>query len=274
MIRDALAALGVEGATTRPVHGGDIHEAWRVDPSDGPPVFVKTNARPLPRVFELEADGLRALRAAAPPTVGVPEVLGFGDHWLALSWIEQGRRRDDAGRLLGEGLAAVHRHTSPTFGWPEDNWIGSLPQPNGPLTDGVAFFAERRLQEQARTQPASVRRAVDAVCRRLPDLLPDEPPALVHGDLWGGNWTAGADGRPWIYDPAVHYGFREAELAFTRLFGGFPASFHEAYATVLPLENGFDDRIDLWNLYPLLVHANLFGGGYGARAEGIARRYA
>jgi fructosamine-3-kinase len=275
LIHGILAELGHDPkrCRTTPLHGGDIHQAWRIDPPSGERFFVKANNRPLARIFELEAAGLRALREAAEPLIRVPRVLAVGRHYLALSWIPVGRG-PDAGARLGAGLARLHRTTASTFGWAEDNWIGSLPQANDQEADLATFFGEQRLRSQAGHQSARLRARLDRLCDRLPDLLPmGEPPALLHGDLWGGNWASDGDGLPWIYDPAVHYGCREADLAFTRLFGGFPGSFYDAYQAAWPLEPGFEDRVDLWNLYPLLVHANLFGGGYAGQVEAILRRY-
>jgi protein-ribulosamine 3-kinase len=284
---DALAALGLDRSRcgTRSVHGGDIHAAWRVEADDGRLVFVKTNERPLPAIFDKEARGLDALRAACEADGGllrVPRALGSGEHFLALEWIdERGAGHGDPGRRLGEGLAALHRHGSDSYGWHEDNWIGSLPQPNDrmPAQRGCgAFYAARRLQAQSEQGAgrlgSSLRGRIDRFCARIDDFLPlpDERPALLHGDLWGGNWTVGVGGVPWIYDPAVHHGCREAELAFTRLFGGFPRSFYAAYEASFPLSPGFAGRVDLWNLYPLLVHANLFGGGYAGQVDSILRR--
>jgi fructosamine-3-kinase len=272
----------VPGARWRPVAGGDIHAAYLVDLADGRTVFVKKAHDPEPGMFEAEAAGLELLRSAAEGTaVGVPRVLGWAGGWLALERIELGRGDASAGRLLGEGLAAIHGSSTEEFGLDHDNWIGTLPQPNGQLgTDvgGAAFFAQRRLGAQLELGSrlgSDVRRAVEAVCARIDELLPvqEEAPALLHGDLWGGNWTADSAGTPWIYDPAVFYGCREAELSFTLLFGGFPPSFYESYEGAFPLLPGWRGRVDLWNLYPLLVHANLFGGGYGSQVLSIARRY-
>ncbi len=267
MIEQALEALGLTGARWTGVAGGDIHSAARIDGPEGP-LFIKYNLRPTPGMFAQEAEGLQALREAA---VGlrVPAVVGVGEGWLALEWIERGR---GGGEALGRGLAGIHRQTAKAFGWMADNWIGSLPQPNGWIDDLPTFFAERRLRAQAEGQPR-LRGLIERLCDKLPALLPDEPPALLHGDLWGGNWMADQDGVPCIYDPAVHFGCREAELAFTRLFGGFPPEFYAAYEEAWPLDPGFDERVDLWNLYPLLVHANLFGGGYAGSVEGICRRF-
>jgi len=285
VIRSILERLGHEPhhCSTARVGGGDIHDAYRVDTPQGR-VFVKTNDRPLPEIFQKEARGLEALAAACKVDglLSVPRVLGVGDDFLALAWIDEGRGAGaETGRRLGEGLAALHRHTSPTYGWTEDNWIGSLPQRNTPLPAGQGpgpFFASR-LQAQAqigrRRLGARLLASIDRFEQRAPELLPlmSDSPALLHGDLWGGNWMADEKGRPWIYDPATHHGCREAELAFTRLFGGFPESFYEAYDDAHPLEPGHQERIDLWNVYPLLVHANLFGGGYASRAETILRRF-
>ncbi len=266
LVQSALRELGLSGSSFSPVTGGDIHQAWRIEGSRR--IFLKGNARPLPGIFEREAEGLEALRAVG--SVGVPEVLGFGERWLALSWIERGR---GGGEELGRGLAAIHRETAPAFGWAEDGWIGSLPQPGGWEREVTAFFG-KRLLGLAGALDGGERRRLDRLIDRLPELLPDEEPALLHGDLWGGNWMADQAGRPWIFDPAVHFGCREAELAFTRLFGGFPEVFYSAYEATFPLQPGFEGRVDLWNLYPLLVHANLFGGGYAASVDRIVRRYA
>jgi len=278
----ALVALGHDPGACRvqAVGGGDIHRAWQVE-SAGQVFFLKDNTRPLPNIFRREADGLEALRKAAATAglVRVPQVLGVGDQFLALEWIEFGHNDDQrTERDLGAGLAAIHRHSSDDFGWSEDNFIGTLPQENGhvPQSRGCAtFFAQRRLQTQARLGsecfPSSVLDRLDRLCARIDEFLPlaDELPALLHGDLWGGNWAADSRAMPCIYDPAVHFGCREAELAFTELFGGFGRSFYAAYQHSYPLDPGYRSRVDLWNLYPLLVHANLFGGGYISRVDRI-----
>jgi fructosamine-3-kinase len=280
----ALRWLGLEAQSCRiqAVGGGDIHRAWRIEAA-GQRIFVKDNARPLPDIFRLEAAGLEALREAASATalLRVPEVLGVGDDFLALQWIDFSAGLSEAAEhLLGEGLAAIHQHSSERFGWDEDNYIGTLPQENAwlPREAGCArFFATRRLQVQSRLGasrfPAAVRSRLASLCERIDEFIPlgHEPPALLHGDLWGGNRAADADGVPWLYDPAVHFGCREAELAFTELFGGFGPAFYEAYQHHYPLDPGYRSRIDLWNLYPLLVHANLFGGGYIHRVDGILK---
>lgn len=287
MIKTALRDLGwsPDGCTITAVHGGDIHQASRVEVPGRAPLFIKCNRQPLPDIFAKEARGLKALRDACEQDGGlirVPEVVAFSDHYLALQWIERAAAQPETGRVLGEGLAALHHHSAPAYGWEESNWIGSLVQDNE-LVDASqgpgAFFASQRLAKQAdlgaARLPASLLRRLERLCERIDTAVPpsQERPALLHGDLWGGNWCSDASGGPWIFDPAVHYGCREAELAFTTLFGGFPTVFYEAYETLFPLEPDWRDRIDLWNVYPLLVHANLFGGGYAASAEAIVARY-
>jgi len=281
-----LAALGMPNASLVPIAGGDINQAFRVEHGDKR-LFVKTHHAPPAGMFAAEARALEALAEAAEPgPICVPSVISVGPRHLALEWIgdrpidpQANLAHRSTGRVavdLGVGLAAIHRRTAPSFGWSEANWIGTLPQPNPSLTGAAEFFAEARIQAQLALGPQLPRGArgrLDQLCARLPDLLPDEPPALLHGDLWGGNWTTDASGRPWLYDPASYFGHREADLAMTRLFGGFPSDFYAAYNEALPLQPGFDERVDLWNLYPLLVHANLFGGGYGSQADAIARRY-
>jgi protein-ribulosamine 3-kinase len=278
-----LDTLGLPDARLVPIAGGDINQAFRVEHADGR-LFVKTHRAPPPGMFEAEARSLAALSAAVEArVVCVPDVVSVGPDHLALEWIgdRPGPSASGAPRALGIGLARIHRQTAPTWGWDEDNWIGTLPQFNPllPGSDGpAAFFAAARIRAQVAmagpgTLPTGCPDRLERLCDRLRGLLPDERPALLHGDLWGGNWTTDGRGRPWIYDPASYYGCREADLAFTRLFGGFPPAFYTAYEGEFPLAAGFKERVDLWNLYPLLVHANLFGGGYGRQVDTIARRY-
>ncbi|MGD9572110.1 MAG: fructosamine kinase family protein [Thermoleophilia bacterium] len=277
-------ALGAEPVSARPVGGGSINRAARVALDDGREVFVKHHPEAPPGAFALEADGLRWLGVPGAPRV--PEVLAVGDapgaRFLALEWIADGGGGGaTAGEEMGRSLAALHRAGAPSFGWERDNVIGPLPQANDPLPDWAGFHAERRLLPMARAAadaggltPAGAAR-VEAVAARLPDLGgPPEPPARLHGDLWGGNAMLGAEGGPVVIDPAVYGGHREMDLAMMRLFGGFPASAFAAYEEEHPLAPGHEDRVELCQLYPLLVHAVLFGASYGASAERVARRYA
>ena len=287
MTQDVLRDLGhdPELCTLHPVAGGDIHQAFRVEPRGGTPFFLKTNPRPLDAIFDKEGRGLEALRSAASTSglLRIPQVLHCGTRYLVLEWIEPGRTGTQTAEDLGRGLAELHRNHATNYGWDESNWIGTLVQKNDrcPAEDGPApFFGRLRLLVQAEIGqdrlPRSLVRNLEALVPRLPDLLPGpdkEQPALLHGDLWGGNWMADSAGQPVLFDPAVYYGCREAELAFTRMFGGFSARFYAAYDEAYPLLSDWEGRVDLWNLYPLLVHANLFGGGYVDQAQRVVQRY-
>lgn len=272
--------IRLDAGSARPVGGGCINAAWRLDSSTGA-VFVKTNEPGALAMFEAESDGLRELGRSGG--VRVPEPLASGmtgdSAWLAMEWIEPGASRSDSERLLGEGLAVQHRATRSTFGWDRDNTIGSTPQENAPCDDWAQFFALHRLTFQLDLVEASGwggrlaaggRRLVEAVPLLLSGHQP--APALLHGDLWGGNWACDADGQPFVFDPAVYYGDREADLAMTRLFGGFGRDFYAAYESSWPVVPGAGLRMELYNLYHVLNHVNLFGAGYAGRAETIIRR--
>jgi fructosamine-3-kinase len=189
------------------------------------------------------------------------------------------RTDNTAGERLGQALAALHRITAPEFGWHRDNVIGATPQPNDPHSDWASFYRDMRLAPQLRLAsrngaPERLLKAgqklMDGVERFFADYTPS--PSLLHGDLWGGNWSALTDGTPVLFDPAVYYGDREADIAMTKLFGGFPESFYIAYGEAWPLDNGHIERVELYKLYHVLNHFNLFGGGYVAQAEGMLSR--
>jgi fructosamine-3-kinase len=269
------ALAGGPVAAVRRVAGGDINEAWQVEWEDGRRAFVKTRADPGPGEYAAEAAGLRWLGAAGG--LRVPDVLAVGEDFLELEWVDGGRL-DRAGALeLGRGLAAVHAAGADRFGADVPMRIGRLALHNDPAGTWAEFYVERRLRPLAAAAGLSPRggRALDRVCDRIADLAgPPEPPARVHGDLWGGNVLAGRDGRPWLIDPVAHGGHREVDLAMLALFGGPPAGVLDAYAEAAPLAAGWEDRVGLWQLFPLLVHAVLFGGGYAASVERVAVGYA
>jgi fructosamine-3-kinase len=252
------------------VAGGDINEAFRVELEDGARAFAKTRADAAPGEYATEAEGLRWL--AEPGGLPVPSVLGEAGDVLVLEWIDAGPRGDEAD--LGRGLALVHAAGARAFGGPRPLRIGPLELPNDPAPDWPSFYADRRLRPLLHALPASSAAVVERLCDRLPELAGDpEPPARLHGDLWTGNVLWGADGRPWLIDPAAYGGHREVDLAMLRLFGSPGAAFLDAYEEVSPLADGHAERVGLWQLFPLLVHAALFGGGYAASAERVARRY-
>jgi fructosamine-3-kinase len=267
--------------TVTPVAGGDINRALRAEAADGRTLFVKHGADAPDDVYRAEAEGLAWLAEARALPVPAVAAVGAAPGFLALEWIASAPAGRDHDERLGRGLARLHRHGAPRFGLLRDNHIGRLPQPNGALPDWPSFYAERRLHHMARLarDAGGLDRAaaalVERVCDRLPDLAgPPEPPARLHGDLWSGNAMTGPDGGPVLVDPAAYGGHREMDLATMRLFGGFSARVHAAYAEAWPLAAGHEDRVALWQLYPLLVHAAHFGGGYGRRAGEVAARYA
>ncbi|NGP53455.1 fructosamine kinase family protein [Thioalkalivibrio sp. XN8] len=280
----ALAAAGLRVApdSARPVGGGCIHRAWRLESATGP-VFLKTNAATAAWMLAAEADGLAGLAAAG--ALRVPAVLGHGVAaglaWLALEWLELHSPDAAAEAALGAGLAAQHRVAGPYFGWHQDNAIGASPQQNTPDDDWGRFFAEQRIGAQLELGrrhglPAGLLREGEALVARIPAWLAERQvaPALLHGDLWGGNRAADATGRPVVFDPATHYGDPECDLAMTRLFGGFGSAFYQAYDAALAPAPGRDWRLGLYQLYHVLNHANLFGGGYIDQARRLMSRLA
>lgn len=246
-----------------------------------PGTFVKrSSAADLAR-FEAEASGLAALRETG--AVRVPEVLRCGlvadEAVIELEWLDLFGLDRASGAALGRRLAELHRHTGESFGWPADNWIGGSPQLNGLRGEWSRFFAERRLLPQLEWAAANGmdRAHVDrglALAERVGAFFLDyrPKPSLLHGDLWGGNASALPDGTPVIFDPAVHYGDREADLAMSELFGGFPESFYAAYRLAWPLDAGYETRKTLYNLYHILNHFNLFGAGYLNQARRMIDR--
>ena len=277
---DFAAVLGEPVASAQRIGGGCINEGWRVDLESGERLFVKTRPEVAPGEYAAEADGLRWL--GEPDTVRVPEVRAVADDMLALEWIDEGSLDPAGAEDFGRGLAALHAAGADGFGWHAPIRFGRLEISNEPAGETWAeFYAERRLRPLARQardegslSPAGSA-TVEAVCDQIVDLAgPPEPPARLHGDLWGGNVLAGADGRAALIDPAAHGGHREVDLAMLRLFGSPGPRVFDAYAEAAPLAAGHEARVALWQLFPLLVHAILFGGSYGASAERTARSLA
>jgi protein-ribulosamine 3-kinase len=280
-ISAALAAALGEPFHAQAAHGvggGCIHRALVVE-DRGRRFFVKLNELRAAPMFEAEADGLRAL--AATGAIRVPDVVtcgaAGGEAFLVLEYVDLSGRGDS--RALGRALARLHRSVGPHFGWPWDNYIGATPQLNGMEDEWPAFYARRRLQPQlqrARSKGCSTRLYDDGMTlselagRFFADYRP--APSLLHGDLWGGNAAFLADGTPVIFDPAVYWGDREADLAMTELFGGFGSAFYAAYREAWPLAPGYGIRKELYNLYHILNHFNLFGGGYGDQAQRMVGR--
>ena len=243
--------------------------------------FVKTAPREQAERLIAEAEGLRELASAR--AVRIPEVFACGvrddEAFLEIERIEATAPTAASEATLGAQLATQHRVTKPSFGWHRDNTIGLTPQHNGWMDDWIAFYRERRLGfqlELAREHgfASLLQERGERLLAVLPSLLSGHrpQPSLLHGDLWSGNWLTGEGGVPFIFDPAVYYGDREADLAMTHLFGGFSASFYRAYEVAWPLEAGHEMRRELYNLYHVLNHANLFGGGYARQARDMIDR--
>lgn len=288
--RDIFAAIehairAVQGEdfkirSTASASGGCINSACRVT-GDKASFFVKLNRPELISMFEAEAEGLRELAAAGVLRVPRPICCGAGggQAFLVMEHLELRSARGDCDRALGLGLAELHRIPRGYFGWHRDNTIGSTPQSNGRETDWIAFWRDKRLGFQLRLAAANgyggrLQGQGEKLLARLPALFDGYAPrpALLHGDLWGGNHAADEQGQPVIFDPASYYGDREADLAMTELFGGFGRDFYAAYREALPLDDGYPTRKTLYNLYHILNHLNLFGGGYLAEAQGMIER--
>ncbi|HET8560549.1 MAG TPA: fructosamine kinase family protein [Marmoricola sp.] len=268
--------LGTAVVATTAVAGGDICTATRVRLADGSSALVKTRPHPPEGFFAAEARGLRWLGEAAPAA----EVLAFEDDCLVVGWIEPGRPTTEAAATFGRALAGLHAAGADCFGAADDGFIGLLPMPNGPGPDWPEFYATRRVlpylrlaSDRGHVEPDD-RRAVEDVVRHIADLAgPDEPPARLHGDLWSGNVVWSGDHRGVLIDPAAHGGHRESDLAMLALFG-LPhlQRVLDAYHEASPLADGWQDRQPLHQLFPLLVHAAMFGGRYGRLAGDAARR--
>ncbi|HHH45858.1 MAG TPA: fructosamine kinase family protein [Thiotrichales bacterium] len=286
MIHQALAeAIGeVTGLHPRVDHaesvgGGCINETLAVPTAEGARLFVKLNDARRLDMFEAELAGLQALEACGG--VRVPRALGCGlaggRAWLALEYLPLGGR--GGGARLGEGLARQHRCTAEAFGWDRDNTIGASPQPNAWDADWVRFWRERRLGFQLELAKrhghgGELQRLGERLLDRVGDFFTDyrPVPSLLHGDLWGGNWGVLDSGEPVVFDPAVYYGDREADIAMTELFGGFGTDFRAAYEAAWPLDPGYRVRRTLYNLYHILNHLNLFGVGYLGQSIAMIER--
>ena len=262
----------------RPVAGGDINAAWRLKTSGGD-LFIKTSRATAFDMFSAEAEGLAELEKAN--AVRVPAVVAFGvteaDAWIALEWLEFSRAGGDVEEMLGQRLAALHRALASRHGWHRDNTIGLTPQPNNYSDNWVEFFRTHRLLHQLELAEqgghgGELQREGIQLASNLERLFDgyDPSPSLLHGDLWGGNWSA-VHGEPVIFDPAVYFGDRETDLAMTRLFGGFGSRFYHAYDESWPLEDGNRERCMLYQLYHVLNHLNLFGSGYLGRSMQLIR---
>ncbi len=275
-IEEQLKVIGVS-----PVSGGCIHNAQRVVTEKGD-YFIKMNNASDLAMFKTEYSGLELLASAGEIDVPEPIASGIqdGQAYLILKFIHGGPRRSTFWDDFGVALANLHKnHRNDRYGLSYNNYIGRLDQFNKFSEDWISFFIEQRMEVQLKFafDNGYIDRAYLENCTRfyqkLPDLLPVEPPSLLHGDLWSGNFMTGEEGQPVIIDPAVYYGHREIELSFTQMFGGFDRQFYRSYKEVYPLEPGFENRVEIYNIYPHLVHVNLFGPSYLSGVTPVIRRY-
>ena len=283
-IENALSTVTgnpVQISESNSIGGGCINEAYSLKTNVGK-YFIKYNsATEFPGMFEKEASGLKLL--AETNTICIPEVICAGESWkhafLLQKFIEPGSQYQDFWHNFGTLLSDLHRNTSDSFGLDHDNYIGSMFQENKQQPDFINFFITQRLEPQlkiARNQSAfsqSDTRYFDSLFKSLHNIIPIEKPALLHGDLWIGNFMVNASGAPCVFDPAVYYGHREADIAMTKLFGGFSPEFYHVYNNSWPMEKNWQKRVDIFNLYPLLVHVNLFGGSYALQVLRIIRQF-
>lgn len=262
-----------------PIGGGCINQAYRIQGQDGLCFFIKLNSADKEAMLSAEAAGLSEI--AKTQTIRVPQPVTIGisgtQSYLVLEHLELTARGN--AKLLGKQLAALHRYEGKSYGFERDNFIGSTPQPNGWKASWIEFWREQRLdfQLQLAAQNGHGGR-LQTLGEELIDTLPtffdgySPKPSLLHGDLWSGNHAFLTDGTPTIFDPAAYYGDRECDLAMTELFGGYSADFYATYRAAYPLDAGYSTRRDLYNLYHILNHANLFGGGYIRQAEQVILR--
>lgn len=283
-LEEILANLRGEKVTIEnffPASGGCINNGGKITTSKGI-FFVKWNSlHKYPEMFRAESKGLSLLRSTG--ALDVPEPLYSGEandfQFLLLKFIASSTPTKSYWENLGSGLAALHKETSEDFGLDHPNYIGSLPQSNDRRTNWVEFFIHERLEKQLDLtdkndyEIRSLRKKFELLYVKLPSILIQERPSLLHGDLWSGNIMVNDNGEPTIIDPAVYYGNREIDIAMTQLFGRFEDGFYQSYEYHFPMVKGFQERLNIYNLYPLLVHLNLFGGSYLQQLKAAVRRF-
>ena len=264
-------------SSCRAVGGGCINNGMILHTESGHSLFLKVNPNAPADMFEREADGLQALKVPGAPTV--PEAYFYGPGFILMEDLSSAPKTPSYWSDFGASLAALHKYQGVQFGFCKDNYIGSTPQPNPWFEDGYSFFGQKRLLYMANLASSKglldrrTREQVASLAANLGSLVPEQPPSLVHGDLWSGNAITDSQGGPAIIDPAVHYGWAEAELAMTSLFGVFPSQFYHAYEQFRPLEPGYQQRFPIYNLYHLLNHVVLFGRSYLPQVVTILNKF-
>ncbi|NVO01489.1 MAG: fructosamine kinase family protein [Bacteroidetes bacterium] len=263
------------------VSGGSINTAIKIETKERNYFLKLNNTAKYPQMFELEARGLNLLRETneikIPNTIHIGNTENFS--FLLLEWLESSIQSKNFWEIFGISLAKLHQNTNVNFGLDHDNYIGSLKQYNTGKLDWASFFIENRIEFQLRLArnnqfvDKAITSKFDSLFSIMDNIFPKEKPSLLHGDLWSGNFMADNNGNPCIFDPAAYFGHREMDIAMTKLFGGFNQEFYNSYNGEFKLENGWEERIDICNLYPLLVHLNLFGQGYLTDILRILKRF-
>lgn len=266
---------------TQALSGGDINEVLRLSTSHGEFCVKRNSASLFPNMFEREASGLELLKSNSSFTV--PNLITTGEEgeasFIIVEFIDSGNKASGFWEDFGRKLAEMHQHTSTFFGLSEENYIGSLSQSNKQHPEWDSFYAEERLIPQLalardnQLMDTATCKKAERLCARLSEYFPEEPSALLHGDLWSGNYMVDAKGDPALIDPAVYYGHREMDLGMTLLFGGFDREMYASYNELYPLEKDWRERVELCQLYPVLVHVNLFGSSYARQAESIIIKF-
>lgn len=279
-MQEIILDTGLQVNHFEPVAGGDINQAYCLH-GNGSRYFLKTNsAGAYPLMFEKEMAGLQELSLLS--TLRIPAVMKSGKvgttQYLLLEWIEQSSPQKDFWQQFGAALANLHQQPQAHFGWKSNNYIGSLVQHNEAQSSWKLFYTACRIMPLVKQlydgglftkQDLAL---AELYCKRLDDFFPEETPSLLHGDLWSGNYMVAESGRAAIFDPAVYYGHREMDIGMTKLFGGFSQPFYDAYNDVYPLEKNWQHRLHFTQLYPLLVHAILFGGHYIISVKDIIQK--
>lgn len=280
-LQSIFHSLGIDVQYANEVHGGDINKAYCLYTRTHKYFLKINNAHRYPNMFVKEAEGLNLLRMYSD--LVVPEVITHGTmgsyQYLILEWIEKGQPQKDCAIQFGQKLAQMHRTQQKYFGLSDDNYIGSIIQKNTKHDNWSSFYSECRILPLVKTlynqkyfSSSDVKKA-ERLCDLLPHIFPDESPALLHGDLWKGNYCINTNGYAAIYDPAVYNGHREMDIGMTLLFGGFEKVFYEAYNEAYPLEKDWEKRVPYTQLYPYLVHAILFKGYYMNAVKQVLDRF-
>ncbi len=265
--------LNTKICSHKPLSGGDINAVYLLESEKGKYVVKVNDAQRFPCMFEKEARGLRAL--SKPQVIDVPEVIHVGEFnnssYLILEHKTPGKKTADFWQNFGRQLAKLHQQSAPQFGFAENNYIGSLLQYNTPEDNATDFYINQRLKPQFKlaSENGYLFTKIDRFYDKISQLIPQEKPSLIHGDLWSGNYLVNAEGAPCLIDPATAFAPREIDIAVMHLFGGFDPAVFKSYNAEFPFAEGWQERIKLWQLYHILVHVNLFGGGYYTSAKNI-----